>query len=434
MKRKTTIILISLLLFTLFAAGAVSAEAVRVAVIGFESEDPFLADNREKEEELLEEIAWLFNDKLAESEEYIVLDRKQMLDMLDRVNYTRGKRPTHSIINQLRNFSKADQFIYGKLEKVDVQKLETFRIGPIRFADVAVTVNLSVEMVNARTARVTDTYYGSGSTAVSGVYMGDTWEEGLKFNLFSDENILNRAIRRAVNNLVENIIDEKDELVERTVEAEIVSIVKEKLVVNKGERDGLKVAKTGEIVRYLTRDSGLQLVVIGEAEVTEVDRNSAFLKVVYLNQQPEVGDKVVITVKEVEDKDPIKVLETRDFTIKITEAVIDGDRVTIKGMAYAEADSADLELILGNRDFYDHEGKRRDMSGRRVSIGGWISSSSRIASIKENIQKGEPEEISWSFTGVPEKADKLARIELWLRTAYEGGISFDLRDLKLESN
>ncbi len=439
MKNKN-LLLVSLLALTLLVGSAFTVNATRVAVIGFNSEDSSWIDNKEKENEILEEIAWLLNDKLSDVEKYSVLNRTRMLNLLDEVRFSRGRRPTVSIINQLRALSNAEIFIYGSLERVKVETIDKFTFGPIKISDLEVTVDLSVDFIDARTARVTDTYLGSGTATVSGMNIVDPQGKGSGSNIVLEGDILNKAIERAVDDLIKNITGVKtdEEVAKVIVETEIISIVGERLVVNKGRNDGLVVGQTGEIIRYRLRDTGSpQLIIIGQAEVTDVGQSSAFLKTVYLNQDPQVGDIIAITVEEAKTTprqpyiEPIKTLETRDFIIEINEAFLEGTRVTVTGTAYAKTNNAVLELILGNRDFYDHEGTRRNMSGRRVSIGDWLHSSSRIASIEETIQKDNPQKISWSFTGVPEKADKITLIELWLKTSYEGEISIILRDLKL---
>ncbi len=433
-------ILVSLLVFTLFVGSAFIANATRVAVIGFDSEDSSWIDNKEKENEILEEIAWLFNERLTDAGKYTVLNRSRMLRILDEIRFSRGRRPTVSIINQLRGLSNAEEFIYGSLKQVKVETIDKFTFGPIKISDVKVTIDLSVDFINANTARVTNTYLGSGSASVSGMNIVDSEDDVSGLSLALEEDVLNKAIERAVDDLIQNITGEKidEEVTERVVEAEILSIVGERLVVNKGRNDGLIIGQIGEIVRYRPRATGPpQLIVIGQAEVTDIGQTSAFLKTVNLNQTPEVGDIIAITVEETKTTtrrpyvEPIKTLETRDLIIEIDDAFLEGTRVTITGTAYAKTNNAVLELILGNRDFYDHEGTRRNMSGRRVAIGDWLHSSSSIASIEETIQKDNPQKISWSFTGVPEQADKLTLIELWLKTSYEGEISIILRDLKL---
>lgn len=419
-----------ILIMMISLVGSVNAGTTRVAVLGFESEDSAWTDSEDREIELLEEIAWQFNDKLAETDDYVVFNRERLLDILEDHRFSRGNRPMHSIINQLRNEINADLFAHGSLDNINVEERDQFRIGPIQFSEVSVTVDLSLDMIDAGSANVKDSYSGRGEVVESGV----NFDEGDRVYTLS-EDILARALENAVDDLIENIVGERPdtEPVERTVEAEVTAIVGDRLVVNKGERDGLRTGQRGEIIRY--RNSSLQ--VIGEVEVTEVDRDSAFLETTYLNQEPETGDEAIITYEEEvrterpPREDPIEVLETRYFRIEIFQAEKANGRVTISGTAQARRDEAELELILGNRDFYDHEENRRDMTGRRVTIGDWTNSSGDVARLSETISRGESKYISWSFTGVPEDADRLAGVDLWLNTPHEGEISIEIRDVQL---
>ncbi|SDM47540.1 hypothetical protein [Halarsenatibacter silvermanii] len=282
---------ILIMVMVISLAASVSAEATRVAVIGFESEDSDWTDDEDREIELLEEIAWQFNDKLAETDDYAVLNRDKMLDVLEETRFSQGKRPSHSIINQLRNQIDADLFAYGTLKEINVKEVDRFKLGPVKLSEVTVTVDLGLEMIGAGSGRVENSYTGSGEVDESGVEFDD---DDQIYTLSDD--ILERAVEKAVDNLIENMGEESPPAApaEKTVEAEVTAIIGDRLVVNKGEEDGLEVGQSGKIVRF-ENDSRKD---IGEIEVTEVDRESAFLETIYLNREPESGDKAIITFEE----------------------------------------------------------------------------------------------------------------------------------------
>lgn len=434
---KNKILIISILILTVLAFNITNAEATRTAVIGFGSEDSSWIVDKDKEQEILEEIAWQFNDKLANVEGYSVLSRERMLDILDDTNYIRGQRPSRTVINRLRNNSNAEVFIYGRLENVDVEKKEIFKLGPIVQNEIAIYVELSVDMINADTGRITETFNGRGREILNNLNVMelDNIETGLYQE--ADEDILYKTIRSAVNDLIKNIKTET--VVENTsiesAEAKILSIVQDKIIINKGIRDGLELGQVGDIIRYRSTDAGTSLMIIGEAKVVNIDQNSAFLESVYINQKVTLDDKFAFNKKVVSSSDkqsasPINELNIRDFVITITNIVKSDNRVTILGTAYAKNDNKELELIMSNRDFYDHNGNRKDMAGKRVSIGAWMNSSSNIATISDSFRRGETKNISWSFTGVSKDADEISRVQLWLKTQNEGEVSIDLRDVK----
>jgi len=168
--------------------------------------------------------------------------------------------------------------------------------------------------------------------------------------------------------------------------------------------------------------------------VTDLDRNSGFADSSDLSLSPQTGDVVRFTVEEVtvpERRDPIKVVELRDFTIEIFEAIKDGSRVTIHGVATSKTNNAELEISLGVRSFYDHNNNRTEMTGKRVSLGDWIRTSGNTARISETFNRNESKRITWSFTNVPENANKLSRVDLWLKTSYEDNTVIELRDIDL---
>ena len=435
--KKRIILMASLLAMVMIFAGAIEAQATRVAVLGFEAADSSWFEDSSDEQEMLENITEEFNIKLSEIGDYTVLSHRRVQDLYEELNTRPGRRPTHSIINQLRGRTNADIFAYGSIDRVDYEEKDEFRVGPVRFSEVELTVELSIEMIDARNPRSSDTYTGTGRITHTGINIVDSRGDRIRLQAF-DEDALDRTISLALDNLIANITGEDtvEEIVERTVEAEVVSIVGDRLVINKGSRDGLEVGQTGDIIRYTTTSSGSQRIqVVGTAEVTDLDRNSGFTEITSRNISPQVGDIIEFTIEEVSERDrqvdPIEVVETRDFRIEIHEAVKSNGRVTIYGEAFARRNDAELTLLLGNRDFYDHNENRRDMTGKRVSIGGWTHSSRTTATVTDTIRVNEPKTITWSFTNVPENADRISRVVLWFRTEYDGDISIDLRNIRL---
>jgi len=435
--KKRNLMIFGLMFLFIILVGSANAAANRVVVVGFESVDSAWFDDSDREEEFLENIAWVLNNKLTEVDEYTVLNRVRMLDVLDDIRYSRGRRPTHSVINQLRNHINADYFVYGVLEGIEVEKIDELKFGPIEYTEIEVTVDLSIDMINAQTGRVPRSYSGSGSTKDRGVGIVDSKGDRVRINLDSHEKVLERASERAVTSLIASITGEEELHTEtRILEAEIMAIVRNNIIINKGERDGLEVGQVGEIIRTKDPDTKgkrrSEDTVIGEAEITVLDRNSAIVESIYLDQYPEIDDMFNIEIDDTAVRDLIKEIETGNFVIEIFEAVRDNDRVTILGMAYAKTRQSNLELILDSRSFFDQEGRERLMSGRRVSIGPRTNSSRTVATIEETIYQDEPMEISWSFTIVPESIEKLTKVNLGLRTySREGRISIELEDLAI---
>lgn len=437
LKNKNKVLLISFLILAVLVINITYAEATRTAVIGFGSEDSSWIENEDNEQKILEEIAWLFNDRLANVEGYSVLGRDRMLAILDELDYKKGQKPSTSTIYRLKDNSNAEIFVYGRLEKVDVQKKEVFSIGPIVKSEIEMSVELSIDMIDADNGRVIKTFNGRGREVASTMKIIDINVNEISSRQESGEDILYKTIKSAVNDLIKNIETEAvvEESREESIEANILSIVQEKLIINKGMRDGLEIGQVGDIIKYKTTDSKKSIIIVGEAKIVDIDQNSAFLETVYLNQKLTLDEKISFTTKLDSSDDnqystPIKEVNTSDFEIVIKDITKSNERVTILGTAYAKRDNIELELILANRDFYGHKGNRRDMTGKRVSIGAWINSSNNIATITDRFQKGETKNISWSFTGVSEEADKITRVQLGLKTQQEGEISIDLSYLK----
>ncbi len=99
-----------LLALVMIFAGAIEAQATRVAVLGFEAADSDWFESSSHEEEMLENITDEFNDKLSDIADYTVLSRSRIQDLYDELNARPGRRPTHSIINQMRGKNKCRLF------------------------------------------------------------------------------------------------------------------------------------------------------------------------------------------------------------------------------------------------------------------------------------------------------------------------------------
>ena len=435
MKRRI-IFMAGLLALVMIFAGTIEAQATRVAVLGFEAADSSWFESSSHQQSVLEDITEEFNNKLSETGDYTVLSHRRTQELYEELNTRPGRRPTHSILNQLRGRTNADLFAYGSIDRVSYEEKDEFHIGPVRFSEVELTVELSVEMIDARNPRSSDTYTGTGRITHTGINIVDSRGDRIRLQAF-DEDALERTISLAIDNLIANITGEDpvEEIVERTVEAEVVSIVGDRLVINKGSRDGLEVGQTGNIVRYSTTSAGTQRMQnVGRAEVTELDRNSGFADSYDLSLSPQEGDIIRFTVEEVtvpERRNTIKVVELEDFRIEIYQPVRDRNRVTFYGTAYSYENNAELEVILGARSFHDHNDNRTAMTGKRVSLGDWNRSSGDVARISDIINRNESKEISWSFTNVPSNANRLSRVDLWLDTDSEGRVVIELRDIDL---
>lgn len=191
-------------------------------------------------------------------------------------------------------------------------------------------------MISAKTGRITKTFNGRGREVLNNLNVMDLDNVGTGLYQEADKDILYKTIRSAVNDLIKNIETEVavDNTREESAEAEILSIVQNKIIINKGIRDGLEIGQVGDLIRYRSTDSGTALVIVGEAKVVDIDQNSAFLESVYLNQKVTLDDKFAYNIKvdTSEDKQtvsPINELNTRDFVITITNVVKSGNRATI---------------------------------------------------------------------------------------------------------
>ena len=434
--KKRIILMASLLAMVMIFAGAIEAQATRVAVLGFEAADSSWFESSTRQREILEYITEEFTDRLANVEDYTVLSSRRTQDLLYELNARPGRRPTHSIMNQLRGRTNADLFAYGSIDRIGINEQDEFKIGPVRFSEAELTVELSIEMINARNPDSSDTFIGIGQISHTGLNIVDSDGDRIRLQAF-DDDALERTISQAIDNLIADLTGEavdEEEPVERTVEAQVISIVGDRLVINTGSRDDLEIGQTANIVRYT--DGGDSSLAIATAVVDEVDSNSASIVLESTNRRPQIGDYVYITIEEQvrtpePDRDPIRVVDTRNFRIEILDAELSGNRVTISGVATAKSNNVDLRVLLSSTEFFDHESNRTQMTGKRVSIGGWSQSSSGTPSISETFQRNQSRDISWSFTNVPANADKLARVTLWLETEYEGNISIDFRDLEL---
>ncbi len=454
--KNTYFILIFVLLFTVTSLAATAGvEAAKVAVVGFESRGLPWTSNRDLEEKILEGLASQYTEKLAGKDIVNVVDRARVKEVLEQMGYEPGDSLDLSAAAQVGRMVDSNLLILGSVESLEVTEKGEVTVGPFTLSGVEVEVELTARLVNAATAGVLTTYSGSASKAETGIEISDL--QGISFGTeaFADSAV-GKAIDEALTALTEDTAAQKEMFAKGTevpevevLEAEVMAKVGDSLVIDKGSEDGVREDMEGSLQRKLQvedREEPLS-VTLGEVVVSSVDSNTALVSVREAEESPETGDIVKITLSagrmqtgKVEKPEfsssYIKKIETPDFVIYIDRVTRDGDEVTFHGTADAKGEDTELTLMCpSDYSFYDNKGQRIEIDDRIVTIGKTSDHGDRYPSpeVTEFILAGYPTNISWTIDRVPEEADHLARVKLYLETPAAGEVEINLDGVSLLS-
>ena len=457
LKRFKVILIFSLVFVIVILAGLV-AQAERVAVIGFESKGLAWTKDKNLEKEIIEWIANQYTDKLAklaQKEIVTVVDRSRVSEALSQLDYTKGEPIDLFAASQIGRLLDSNLLIIGNIDKLEVTKSAELSVGPLTFSGIEVDVKLTGRLFDIISGSVLTNYTGRGQATETRVEIQDVVGD-----YFSDDDFANTsigsAITSAVDELIRDTVEKKESFSKvaklpklKPIEAEVVAKIGQSLVIDKGFKDGLKEEQKGKLIRKLEiedREESLEIT-LAEVKLTTVDEKTSLISVEKPDETPEVGDiarfepadgsikKTIPDFEETPDN-VIKEIETPEFVIYIEHVNKDGNLVKVHGTAEAKKE-AELNLFFPEEDYnyYDNKGRRVVTDNTEVSIGSITSKTSdyhhRIANLTETILKNYPQSISWTFGDVPEDADHLARVQLYLSTKSAGQIEITLEGLSL---
>jgi len=456
LKSLKIVLLISLVFVILLTAGF-KAKAENVAVIGFESKGLPWTNDVSLEKEIIEWITNQYTDKLAEEDVANIVDRSRVQEVLTQLNYQTGEAIDLSAASQLGRLLESNLLIVGNIEKIELTKSAELSVGPLTFSGIEADVKLTARLLDIISGNVLANFTGSGNATETGVEISDVIGVSFSEEAFADTAAGN-AVTSAVNELIRDTVNKKESFSEgaklpkiEPIEAEVVAKVGQSLVIDKGINDGLKKEQKGKLIRKVEIENREELLEITLAQITvkTVDENTSLISVSEPEEEPKVGDIARFEPAEggIKKTMPdsietpgsfIKEIETPEFVIYIERVTKDGSLVTVHGTAEAKKE-ADLTLFFPGKEFnyYDHKGRRVVTDTEKVSIGSVTDStyssfqSSNVANLTETILKNYPQSISWSFGDVPEDADHLARVQLYLSTKSAGQIEITLEKLSL---
>ncbi len=454
-KNKYFLLIFILLFVGISLMGVAQAETAKVAIIGFEADDMSWTDDEEFARKTLEGIARQYTEKLANEEVVEVVDRSRVEEVLNQLNYKTGDSLDLSLAAQMSRMVDTNLLILGRLKKLKVKESGELSIGDFSLSGVDVNVELTARLVDTISGEVLANYEGIGEASDTGFEISNLKGVSFGSEAFAD-SAAGKAIEKALNKITKDTVDKKEKFAEGTkipedkeLTAKVVAKVGESLVINKGSKDGIKEEQEGSLKRKIEIEGKEEPMEIslGEIVVSSVDKDTSLVSVKEAKESPKTGDIVNIKLSggmgnegDFADRDSdnkisttvIKKVETPDFIIHIDRVTRSEDEVTFHGTAEAKGKDTELTLLFpDNYSFYDHKGQRTNVYHRYVTIGNKNDGGNVNCYLKELILSGYPTKISWKFDHVPEEADHLARVKLYLETPAAGEVEINLDGVSL---
>jgi len=443
---KRKILFIGIIIVLSLALFSATISAARIAVIGFESGGLPWTDNQELERDILEQITRKYSSMLVENDFGTVVERARVRDVLSQFDHSIGDSFHVGYSSQVGRMTESNLLIIGSLDRLRVTEEGSISVGPLKLSGIASEVELSARLINIASGDVIATFSGKGSASDTGLEISEIEGLSIGSGAFADSAV-GKALDSAIEDLFAATLEKRDkfeveEIVpeDLVIEAEVIAIVGESLVIDKGSDDEIVADITGSLSRDISEGDDPLIVTIGSVEVASVDAATALVRTTETHEKPEVGDLVKLDLLDTagisEDReqvgfafDVIREIETPDFIVYIESVVLSRNKVTISGTAEAKEESTLtlISLFAGSNSFYDHMGVERRPHANRV----YISERSGNRTTRALILPGYPQRIRWEFSNVPEDADHLTRLRLHFETEAVGEVEINLDGIEL---
>jgi len=443
---KRKILFIGIIIVLSLALFSATISAARIAVIGFESGGLPWTDNQELERDILEQITQKYSNMLVENDFGTVVERARVRDVLSQFDHSIGDSFHAGYSSQVGRMTESNLLIIGSLDRLRVTEEGSISVGPLKLSGIASEVELSARLINIASGDVIATFSGKGSASDTGLEISEIEGLSIGSGAFADSAV-GKALDSAIEDLFAATLEKRDkfeveEIVpeDLVIEAEVIAIVGESLVIDKGSDDEIVADITGSLSRDISEGDDPLIVTIGSVEVASVDAATALVRTTETHEKPEVGDLVKLDLLDTagisEDReqvgfafDVIREIETPDFIVYIESVVLSRNKVTISGTAEAKEESTLtlISLFAGSNSFYDHMGVERRPHANRV----YISERSGNRTTRALILPGYPQRIRWEFSNVPEDADHLTRLRLHFETEAVGEVEINLDGIEL---
>jgi len=343
---KRKILFIGIIIVLSLALFSATISAARIAVIGFESGGLPWTDNQELERDILEQITQKYSNMLVENDFGTVVERARVRDVLSQFDHSIGDSFHAGYSSQVGRMTESNLLIIGSLDRLRVTEEGSISVGPLKLSGIASEVELSARLINIASGDVIATFSGKGSASDTGLEISEIEGLSIGSGAFADSAV-GKALDSAIEDLFAATLEKRDkfeveEIVpeDLVIEAEVIAIVGESLVIDKGSDDEIVADITGSLSRDISEGDDPLIVTIGSVEVASVDAATALVRTTETHEKPEVGDLVKLDLLDTagisEDREQVGVVDevikeitTPEFKIYIDNVSITGDRVTV---------------------------------------------------------------------------------------------------------
>ncbi len=290
-----TLTLLILVLVILFMSVSVFAEEPLIAVFPVEEGD--FSWKGFRGDDILNGITQLITDRLVEVEGIRVVERTRILDILDEQDFANSDRVDPETAAEIGRILGVDSLILATLTQMEVGEKGGISFGPVSLTGVTARVVITGRIVDATTAEIKDSCRSKGEETEASLSVSDL--KGLSFGTQAFwSSVLGKSIEEAVSDFTKNIAREPEKLITsiNRLEGQIVTMVGEKLIINIGSNDKVRERQQGRLIRMIEAEGLAEpaAVPIGRVQVISVNEESAIIKVLESDDDPEVGDYIYL--------------------------------------------------------------------------------------------------------------------------------------------
>lgn len=283
-----------------FAGGqfaVVGAQEITVAVMPFDGS----VSSEFRQMDVTRQLTNLVTDKLVNAADFLIVERDKISEVLGEQDFGASGRvdPSHAV--EIGRLLGAQVLVFGSVTQFEMTSGGGISIGGVSLSGTSGKAKMTGRIVDATSGVILGSVEGSGNATGASLSVRNL--EGISFNASEFQNsALGRAVTRAVDDFVEGmskvVKDNEDRVfaaqARSQVRGTVVALIDNGVVVNIGEKDGIRRGQQLEVFRLMEVE-GLTdpvRVPVGVVQVISVDEGASVATFENMTSPAEVGDQV----------------------------------------------------------------------------------------------------------------------------------------------
>lgn len=248
-----------------------------------------------------QQITGLVTDSIVNRGDFLVVERDLIQEVIGEQDFGQSGRLDPSRAAEIGRLLGADVLLFGTVTRFEFSSGGGISAFGISLSSTSATVELTGRIVDTTRGVVRGSFDAEGKANGLGINVKDL--QGISFNASQfQESALGEATNKAVETFVQNaarVIDRHAEDIlaakaHQSLEGEVVAVIDNGVIINIGERDGVRMQQGFQVYR-LMEVQGLAdpvRIPVGTVRVISVDPGASVAIYENMNQAPAIGDRV----------------------------------------------------------------------------------------------------------------------------------------------